>query len=98
MLARRCDTEGADEGESHDQAEQGLRDPFHRIQHVHRKEYLKPLTFESNAHWLNLRGRFADYLQPAEQTLLHKVGAEHSIGYRSTIEPPDFIFDAIGPQ
>jgi hypothetical protein len=26
--------EGADEGERHDQAEQGLRDPFHRIQHV----------------------------------------------------------------
>jgi hypothetical protein len=33
-VARRCDTEAADEGESHDQAEQGLRDPFHRIQHT----------------------------------------------------------------
>jgi hypothetical protein len=37
--------------------------------------------------WLDLRGRFADYLQPPEQTFLHKVGAKQSIGYRSAIEP-----------
>src|SRR6476659_7718540 len=30
----RRDTERADEGEGHDQAEQGFRDPFHRIQYV----------------------------------------------------------------
>ena len=37
-------------------------------------------------------------LRPAEQTFLHNVGAEHSIECRNTIEPSDFIFDAIGSQ
>ena len=43
----------------------------------------------------NLRGPFADYFQPAEQTFLRNVGAEHRIGSRSAIEPSDFVFDTI---
>ena len=50
---------------------------------------------ESNARWLNLQGKFADYFQPAEPTYLHRVGAEHGIECRSTIEPSDFMFAAM---
>src|SRR5258707_13493257 len=35
----------------------------------------------------NLRGPFADYFQPAEQTFLRNVGAEHSIGVAARSNP-----------
>jgi hypothetical protein len=40
-------TEAADEGKSHVEAEQGLGDPFHRIQHMIGALGLCPLSFVS---------------------------------------------------
>jgi hypothetical protein len=53
---------------------------------------------KSNARWLNLQGSILLTIWPTEQTFLHSVGAQYSIECRSTIEPSDFMLDAIGSR
>ena len=77
-VARRGNTEAADEGESHDQAEQGLRDPFHRIQHTPISDISETSDIESNARWLNLQGKFAGYFSSdRQQETVETRGAGH---------------------
>jgi hypothetical protein len=52
---------------------------------------------ESNARWLNLQGKFTDYFGgPSRLSTQSRRRAQFEC--RSTIEPSDFMFAAIGAQ